>query len=1522
MNQAVSETVPITGTDLAMVYYSRRAKEALINWSFNIPVTGSTIHPDLVRTDLTVTLAGKTTEVSLAPAPDRSFTFQWDGLDAYGRTAGPYAEVFATVRLCHMYKSYLNSIPFEAQSTFGRAIVGNVPGVEAIGSRDEQLAGLCRTYPRRVVNERASLMGLWELDAFRVFNPLTRETVSGSGARAGGKPALYAEPTTSPFAVAPDGAILQVAPDGSGNRKLFKREGGQWMLVPGQGTANIIVDSALTYMTEDIYPQFYDGWLYVWEATPISSRHALVRYRYSSTSGVTGREIVIPSTGSLSLTDPAVQANEARVEQLAVSAMPFRLCKDCGIVLSDAEHKYRIVPGGVVEVIHSHSNTYANLFAFDVDDRGMLYVNQAVGNSYGIAAIHNDGHTETIASWPSTSTACPVPLPVASCSLSQAAAIAFHAKSKRIYYVLAYSAPGNNYGLALMSVPAYVPGTPTVVVSDLIKSSQSPGSFFSQAYPLIVAGHEAEIYFSGVWASQTFVWKIGQPSAANVGERHVFLPDGRIVETRRQFTDAPLKYFEYDPSGLLSGILDSSNRRTTIVRENGRISQVVSPDGVATSFAYDSSGRLTTITDPDNAGSAVTYHGATQLMRSFTNRNGVTSWYEFDSRGRLVRDWDSEGYLQLTPSGAHTVVKSDADGRVTQYVSHAADGVRTRYVRFPDGTLNAATLRDDGTTTTTRTDGTVITLLSSVDSRLHDAVVPVEKTVKLPSGLTSRTTWLRAIDTNATVTTTRNENTRSWVDTYVPATRTRTFMSPEGRTSAIVFDTLGRPAAVTQPGRATVSLAYYAEHGRLWQVNAGTSLPRSTTLTYDASGWLEEVSALGASTVTFARDTMGRTETQTTAGAITGMNWDAMGNLVQLTTPNADVHDLTYSGRNAVETYVPPLLTGGARPGLQTKTYTAMGEPLSLNLANASSMTFTRDPSSGRVTQVAVGGVTYGYGYHSQTGKLTSLTGSDGRALTMTYDGSLLTGSAWTGSPVVGTVGFAYNADFKPSSFSVNGQVASAFAYDRDQLPTSAGSFTVTRNPQSGNVASTTLGQVTTSSTYDEHGEIATFEARRAGALFYRYAIVQRDGRGRVLELTEASDGLTTAKSYRYDSQERLREVLVNGVSASLYTYTAQGNRLSRETPGSTETGVYDTQDRIDTYDDCQYTTDAAGFLSARDCSDGVETFQYDARGSLRQAALANGDTLQYLIDPIGRRIGRLVNGTLDKGWLYLDDLRPAAQLNSAGQLEAIYVYATRANVPEYIVEKTGGSNVLYRIIADHLGTPRRVVRTSDGVVVHELDVDEWGNITRETGTNTGLHPFGFAGGLRDRGTGLLRFGARDYDPRIGRWTARDPILFGAGQTNLYAYVSNDPINRLDPTGLVVDLPGNFPDLSQVFGALADFASTWWYGVRQDGINDKFYHCLANCQAATRGADGEGMAESLSDGREQIQEVIGTGNAQDSAEDHVANRRGREAGRENAGRPVCEQDGDHCVEACVGSFGFTGDGHSNQRIYGYGGSGG
>lgn len=125
----------------------------------------------------------------------------------------------------------------------------------------------------------------------------------------------------------------------------------------------------------------------------------------------------------------------------------------------------------------------------------------------------------------------------------------------------------------------------------------------------------------------------------------------------------------------------------------------------------------------------------------------------------------------------------------------------------------------------------------------------------------------------------------------------------------------------------------------------------------------------------------------------------------------------------------------------------------------------------------------------------------------------------------------------------------------------------------------------------------------------------------------------------------------------------------------------------------------------------------------------------------------------------------------------SLFVYGDSTLAPLYFLK--GG--VKYRIVADHLGSPRLVVNSTTGEIVQRIDYDAFGAVTADS--NPGFQPFGFAGGLYDADTGLVRFGARDCDAAAGRWTAKDPLGLGGGATNLYAYAGNDPVNRLDPRG-------------------------------------------------------------------------------------------------------------------------------------------
>jgi RHS repeat-associated protein len=98
---------------------------------------------------------------------------------------------------------------------------------------------------------------------------------------------------------------------------------------------------------------------------------------------------------------------------------------------------------------------------------------------------------------------------------------------------------------------------------------------------------------------------------------------------------------------------------------------------------------------------------------------------------------------------------------------------------------------------------------------------------------------------------------------------------------------------------------------------------------------------------------------------------------------------------------------------------------------------------------------------------------------------------------------------------------------------------------------------------------------------------------------------------------------------------------------------------------------------------------------------------------------------------------------------------------------------------------------------------------------------------LYDKDTGLVRFGARDDDAEIGRWSAKDPILFAGGDTNLYGYVLNDPINLIDTEGLQSLSPTPAPPEVGPITPLPSEPTPWDNLMR---ILKKFIEGLNKCQ--------------------------------------------------------------------------------------------
>jgi RHS repeat-associated protein len=132
-------------------------------------------------------------------------------------------------------------------------------------------------------------------------------------------------------------------------------------------------------------------------------------------------------------------------------------------------------------------------------------------------------------------------------------------------------------------------------------------------------------------------------------------------------------------------------------------------------------------------------------------------------------------------------------------------------------------------------------------------------------------------------------------------------------------------------------------------------------------------------------------------------------------------------------------------------------------------------------------------------------------------------------------------------------------------------------------------------------------------------------------------------------------------------------------------------------------------------------------------------------------------------------------------------------------------AGVTYRIVTDHLGSPRLVIDTATGSIAERMDYDEFGNVTLDT--NPAFQPFGFAGGLYDSDTKLTRYGLRDYDAETGRWTTKDPGGFSSGP-NLYIYADNNPVNEGPSPDSVRD--ANIARNAAQVAARAEFLRNQW----------------------------------------------------------------------------------------------------------------
>jgi RHS repeat-associated protein len=893
----------------------------------------------------------------------------------------------------------------------------------------------------------------------------------------------------------------------------------------------------------------------------------------------------------------------------------------------------------------------------------------------------------------------------------------------------------------------------------------------------------------------------------NGSELYVFDLTGKHLKTLNGLTGSTIYAFAYDTNNHLSTITDAYSNVTTVVRNmSGVLTGIQSPYSQTTGFTLDGNGFLATVTNPNSETYTMTY-SSTGLLNTFQKPAGQTSTMTFDLNGLLTLDSSSAGNsTSLTAgidlsSGNPSVTTTSNLGISTEYVlTLPVAGVTNDYSRNqydPDGTQSdyfyipnqETEVMQYGTTQTTNS--TTDARLGSIANFPYSSLVSTADSTWSENSTQNMGTWTQTgTSTNplffnyTTIDTQNTVNSNLWDSKYTLSTGETVVTSPKSRKTYFWNDTYGK---LTKTQLATYQPVQYSydTHGRLSGITQST---RSSAIAYNTSSFMSSFTDALSEVTSFTYDGAGRvlTETLPDTRVITN-TYDSNGNLTSITPASSNEHSFTYNGFDSMSEYLPPALTGLSVN--TTYTYNNDKKLTQITRPDGNTAVYSYDPTTGYLINIVVPSGTYTFTSSEQS--IDTAESPDSISDSLSYSGNQITQDEVTNATTtLGSMSFAYNNDFNMSSSTVTPYSGSSsainYTYDTDTLLTAAGSETITSSSTTGQVTNTTLSKVKDTTTYDSnYGEPSSYVAYASPSPVPSPIISEgftRDALGRIsAESVSLLGAAAVPYGYTYDAAGRLTAVTKSGSSYSSYTYDNNSNRTSGNVGGVSFTATFDAEDRMLTYNTKTFTYTVNGDLativdSSLPSGHQTTTFTFDELGNLKQV-ITPSTTVNYKLDGFNRRVQKINGTTVQATYLYHNQNQIEAVLTATGTLSERFVYGTKPNVPDYVVK----SGTTYRIISDERGSVRFVVNASTGAIAQHIEYDEFGNVLSDT--SAGFQPFYFAGCLYDQDTKMCHFGARDYDASTGRWLSKDPLLFGGGDTNLYGYTMNDPINLIDSAG-------------------------------------------------------------------------------------------------------------------------------------------
>ncbi|MFD3648648.1 RHS repeat-associated core domain-containing protein [Streptomyces cyaneofuscatus] len=815
---------------------------------------------------------------------------------------------------------------------------------------------------------------------------------------------------------------------------------------------------------------------------------------------------------------------------------------------------------------------------------------------------------------------------------------------------------------------------------------------------------------------------------------------------------------------------------------------------------YDANGTLTKVTDRNKGALTVTQHDEgsehkgfkitetrsgrwVDLVKTYPNQwqakdhTGRTAVFDLNPAGDLAKTTDTEGKATVfgydssrrltkitTPKGRVTVFTYDDENRVTSMLRATELNGSGHTGPTWSYAYSAASHSDAGTTTVTNPE-------NHATKYEHDADGQVEKVTDALQQSRSRT-----FDAN------RN------IDT---ATDALGVGSTPGNVTTYGWDSRNNPTGSTLPTGATATVTGY-------QTIAGADLPgRSTTAdgektdyTYDTAGNTKSVAVEGTGGGNQSFDYNPATP------ACGGFEGQICKVTTKLTASKSVATNFTYDAQGNLKTAKAP-----APLGATTYRYDDLGRVISAKDARG-------------IT------ITYEYDHRDRVKKVDS---SNYQAVTYEYDGD---GNLTLRSDGTGVIRY----DFDPLS--------------RETVRTlQNGSQTVLAYTPAGNVDTYQDPAGLTDYTWNKVNKLTELKDPKGKITKYEYN--KNDVRTVTTYPGNTVHTVTPDKSGR---PEKIKATSPKGTLVDLaYTYgygtggATDGTKIRTTTDsvaGTKTSYEYDSAGRFSyaaenkgstLNSSWQYCYDLGGNLSSQGTDKGCPRGTTYTVNDAQQITAKNGSTTNWSYDQIGNETaGASTPEGTRTGVTWSDHSQMtsittggrtyAGQYGSTDQSERIKLGDTffhngplglsatsTAGVDTGFNREPGGTlNSMTRggknhyYLTDALGS---VVALADesGTKVNTYSYSPRG-VQRAATSEQAPQPYRFAGGYQDP-TGLYHFAARYYDPNIGRFTTPDP---SGQEKNPYLYAAGDPVNEIDPTGLLfgIDLDINWGCLASGLGAV------------------------------------------------------------------------------------------------------------------------